>query len=193
MLQYATDHDDQFMALATGVDNEIVPAVDPETGEVADHSARAGFAVLIQGGYVNNYRMFICQSSGDVLPEIGDAPGQMTLDPMNAIACNLILRPEWCSYGYDITKSHAAYPQCAILADKPSDYVVDNYGALSPGDMGTSKHNSDNHGGEGQNVFYNSGYVKWSATSAPDDGDDPDIYVGGPGYATSYTDARVIR
>ena len=83
-------------------------------------------------------------------------------------------------------------PYCAILADNPSDYVVDCYAALDPADMGTAKHNSDNHDGDGQNVLYNDGHVKWAATSTGEVYDS-DIYVGGSGYETSPTDARIIR
>ena len=59
--------------------------------------------------------------------------------------------------------------------------------------MSTWEHNSDNHGGKGQNIVYNDGHFKCQTTSSPEDGDDPDIYVGGPGYEASYTDARIIR
>jgi hypothetical protein len=193
MIQYATDNDDDFMMLATGEGNEIVPAVDPETGEISNLSARHGFAILLKRGYITGYKIFICRSSRDRLPAIGEGPGQMPVDPHQADLARCILPENCCSYGYDITKSHAVSPECAILADKPSDYVVANYASLNPRNMGTRKHNSDNHGGKGQNVYYNDGHVKWATTSAPDDGDDDDIYVGGPGYETSYTDARIIR
>jgi hypothetical protein len=176
MIQYASHNDDHFMPLATGVDNQTVPGVDPERGIVADRPATAGFAVLLQRGYLTGYRIFICDGSAlQTSAPIGTRPGEMPVDPARATLAEYILSPEHCSYGYDITKHHWASPECAILADKPSDYVVDHYAALDPEHMGASKHNSDNHGGQGQNVIYNDGHVHWSFTSEPEVGDDEDI------------------
>jgi hypothetical protein len=89
-----------------------------------------------------------------------------------------------CSYGWDPTKKHSADATCAIIADKPRAVA---------GPEGSAANNSENHGGDGQNVMYNDGHVKWATTPRPDAGDDPDIYTGGPGYETSNTDAKVIR
>ena len=61
---------------------------------------------------------------------------------------------------------------------------------MTKGGPGSRKHNSPNHMDEGQNIFYADGHVKWSNDPAPD-GDD--IYLGGPGYEKSNTDAKIVR
>ena len=64
---------------------------------------------------------------------------------------------------------------------------------MSAANAGTARNNSDNHRKAGQNVFYNDGHTKWMTTSRPDAGDDPDVYLGGPGYEKSTSDAKIIR
>ena len=99
---------------------------------------------------------------------------------------DLILAEDECSFGWDPTKRHSADATCAIIADKPAKDV-------SMANEGTAKNNSDNYHKVGQGVFYNDGHVKWGTTSRPDSGQDPDIYIGGPGYEHSNTDAKIIR
>jgi hypothetical protein len=184
MIQYAGDHDDYFMPLVDA-EGKKCPVVFTKDGELCydlaalrQHS-RSGFAVLLKEGYLTNTLVFICPSSGDVIP-----PQTFPTDFKAADLGNLILGENSCSYGWDPTKKHSADATGAIIADKPR---------ATPGGEGTALNNSENHSGEGQNVFYNDGHVRWGDTPRPDAGDDPDIYTGAPGYEKSNTDAKIIR
>ena len=186
MIQYAGDHDDAFMPLVSA-DGTTLRVVYTEDGlPRADLSAlrataRSGFAHLLKEGYLTTTKVFVCPSSHDRVTDdtFPSSYKDSTLD-------ELIPKEQNCSYGWDPTKKHSADATCAIVADKPSEDV-------SPANKGTAKNNSDNHNKEGQNVFYNDGHTKWTTTSAPDSGDDPDIYLGDAGYETSNTDAKIIR
>jgi len=179
MIQYAADHDDQFPPLVDAGGN-MVPAVDNE-GNVSTLPSRTAFAVLLKEGYLTTTKVFLCRSSRDRYHG-EDFPADYRIARLQ----DLILPEKSCSYGWDPTKTHGADATCALLADKPSK-------DLSASNEGTARNNSDNHRKAGQNVFYNDGHTKWTTTSAPDSGDDPDIYLGGPGYETSNTDAKIIR
>ena len=184
MLQYAADHDDHFMPLVDAEGKEC-PVVFTKDGEpcwdlaALRQPARSGFAVLLKEGYLTTTKVFICPNSKDRMP-----PYAFPTDFHAANLKDLILGENNCSYGWDPTKKHTVDATCAILADKPRK---------TPGAEGTYENNSENHLGEGQNVFYNDGHVKWGTTPRPDAGDDPDIYTGAPGYEKSNTDAKIIR
>ncbi len=178
MIQYAGDHDDGFMPLVDAQGNEV-PAVDAD-GHISTLPARSGFAVLIKEGYLTTEKVFICPSSGDRLRDYRG--GSYKSDPL----ASLVLSDANCSYGWDPTKKHSVDATCAIIADKPPLDVT-------TGGDGSPQHNSPNHHGEGQNVFYNDGHRKWMSYPVPDAGGDPDIYTGAPGYERSNTDAKIIR
>jgi hypothetical protein len=180
MIQYAGDYGDRFPPLVDASGN-MVPAVDNE-GVVSSLPARSAFAVLLKQGYLTTDKVFVCPSSGECISE--NLPPNFRTAPLN----RLVLGDRNCSYGWDPTKKHTADPSCAILADKPRQ---------TPGREGTALNNSQNHSGEGQNVFYNDGHVKWATTPRPDAGDDPDVFTGstepGKEYWKSTWDARIIR
>ncbi len=197
-IQYAGDHDDNFMDLVDAEGNKIPQAGLPATGE----PARSGFTILLNEGYLTTTKVFICSSSkdrtNDAFPSgidgkrwANDAsrPDYKTSTLKELLAA---FGETNCSYGWDPTKKHSVDATCAIIADKP---------LKNAGREGSADNNSPNHGGsddssiagDGQNVFYNDGHVKWGTTPQPDAGDDPDIYTGGEGYETSNTDAKIIR
>ena len=177
MLMYAEDHDGRFMPLVDAAGNRV-PAVDNEGG-VSTLPARSAFAVMLKECYLTTTKTFQCPSSGERMPE------GFPDDFKTAALQDLVLADANCSYGWDPTKTHSAQATCAILADKPR---------ATPGTEGQANNNSQNHaGGEGQNVFYNDGHVRWHTNPKPDSGDDPDIYTGAAGYEKSATDAKIIR
>ncbi|HUW55178.1 MAG TPA: DUF1559 domain-containing protein [Planctomycetota bacterium] len=179
MTQYAGEHDDRFPPLVDAGGN-TVPAVDNE-GRISALPARTAFAVLLKESYLTTTKVFVCPSSRDVY-----AGDDFPEDYRTARLQDLVLPEKSCSYGWDPTKTFGAYAACAILADNPSKHV-------SASNEGTAKNNTDNHRKAGQNIWYNDGHVKWATTSTPDAGEDPDIYLGDPGYEKSTTDAKIIR
>ncbi len=181
MFQYAADHDDRFMPLVDAAGSEV-PAVDNE-GLISPLPARSAFAVLLKEGYLTTTKVFVCPSSRDGTNRDWDHTTEYKRLTLAELAAGL--KPENCSYGWDPTKRHDADAACAIIADKPSD-------AVSSANEGTAANNTRNHRGDGQNVFYNDGHVKWGTTPRPDSGDDPDLYTGAPGYQKSKTDAKII-
>ena len=178
MFQYAGDHDDHFMRLVDANGN-VVPAVDNE-GHVSVLPSRTAFALLLKDGYITTTKVFVCPSSTE------QANPSFPTDFKNTPLQKLVFSDEHCSYGCDPTKAHSVDASCAIVADKPPVGV-------SKANEGTVKNNSDNHKGEGQNIFYNDGHVKWSTTPGTESGTDPDIYTGGPDYWKSKTDVKIIR
>ncbi len=185
MFQYAGDHDDNFMPLPTGsgdcATNYSGSAVPSGT------TSRSGFCVLLHDGYLTTTKVFVCPSSKQ------QVDSSFPTDYKNTQLATLSsdLKDTNCSYGWDPTKKHSVDASCAIVADKPL--------SSPPGPAGDIKDNSPNHGGggtqagEGQNVFYNDGHVKWGTSPVPDSGDDKDIYMGDSGYETSNTDAKIIQ
>ena len=177
MIQYAAEHDDRFPDLVTEA-GERVDAVDAD-GNVSAEPARSAFAALMKEGYLGTPHIFINRSTYDRIP--ADFP----TDLRGAKLADLILPEKGCSYGWDPTKTRAAAPTCAIIADKPQS-TVDH-------EDGSPEGNSPNHKEAGQNVFYNDGHARWASTPENEAGDDPDIYKGDAGYETSPTDAKIIR
>jgi len=182
-LQWAGDHDDEFPPTVDAAGAEV-RALD-KNGDLNPNAqpARTAFAELLKHGYATSAKWFLCPDSKDE-----PRPDTFPTDFKNARLQDLILTESQCSYGWDITKKHTADATCAILADKPRKV---------PGKEGTAENNSENHGGEGQNVFYNDGHVKWATTSKPDAGDDPDIYTAGGDnvnpWPKSTWDSKIIR
>jgi hypothetical protein len=178
MFMYAEDHDGRFPPLVDAAGN-MVPAVDNE-GVVSTLPARSAFAAMLKECYLTTTKVFQCPNSGERRPE------GFPDDFKTAALQDLVFAEKNCSYGWDPTKTHSADATCAILADKPPANV-------SAANEGNSRNNSPNHLGEGQNVFYSDGHVKWGVTPRPDSGDDLDIYTGAAGYEKSATDAKIIR
>ena len=184
MNQYAGEHDGDYPKLVDGGGNEV-PAVDEDGNINTTQKSRTAFAVLLNKAYLTTTKVFICPSSHDRTP---DPEGDFPSDFRNADLQNLIFSENQCSYGWDATKRNSANANTALIADKPSTKEPP-----TDGNKGTAKNNSDNHGKEGQNVWYNDGHVKWATTSLPECGDDPDIYLQDTGYETSDTDAYIIE
>ena len=184
MIQYAGDHDDRFPPLVDA-SGALVPAVD-NAGVVSNLPSRTAFAVLLKDGYITTTKAFVCKSEpgAHAVEYTGMSSSLGYKDIDNAVLANG-LSDSTCSYGWDPTKTHAVDATCAIIADKPRPIA---------GSPGTFANNSENHsGGEGQNVFYNDGHVKWQTTPRNDSLTDNDIYTGAPGYETSLTDALIRR
>ncbi len=191
MIQYASDHDDSFMDLVDSAGTRI-PGVDPTSGTPSTEPARTGFVVLLHDGYLTTPKVFVCTSSKESVnknPSFTDYKKDALSDLLGEFAEGN------CSYGWDVTKKHSVDATCAIVADKPLPSVT--------GADGSAANNSPNHGGvdsatagvagDGQNVFYNDGHVKWSADTKPDAGGDKDIFKGDAGYEASNTDAKIVR
>ncbi len=175
MTQYAGDHVCGFMDLVDASGTRV-----PTIGLIPTEPSRTGFILLMKDGYITTPKVFVCPSSRDAV-HMGfpnDLKG-CTMGEMLAA-----FGEKNCSYGWDPTKKPSADATCAIAADKPR---------ATAGPEGRPGNNSENHSGEGQNVFYRDGHVKWGTTPRPDSGDDPDIYTGATGYETSNTDAKIIR
>ena len=92
---------------------------------------------------------------------------------------DLILPENGCSYGWDPTKSRSVNSRCALLADKP--------------DAADTAVNSSNHGGDGQNVYFNGNNIIWMQTLETSNRVDENIYEGEAGYETSRIDAKIVR
>jgi hypothetical protein len=186
MLQYAGDHDDSFPPLVDAEGN-LCPVVVEDGNKMnwdaLRNNSRSSFALLLKLGYLTTTKVFLCPSSNDEPP-----PDAFPTDFKAADLRNLLLGENNCSCGWDPTKKHTVDVSCAILADKPRQV---------PGTEGTAENNSENHGGEGQSVFYNDGHVKWGTTPRADFGNDRDIYTGsaepGEEYWKSTWDAKIIR
>jgi len=180
MMQYASEHDDAYPNLVDAAGNEVPALADD--GSLCREPARSAFATLLKKQYLMTPKVFVCPSSEDMVVD-----ETFPSDFKDADLQDLVLGEHNCSYGWDPTKRRSAHATCAIVADKPPAA-----GATAHNE-GTVRNNSDNHDGDGQCVFYNDGHVKWATTSKPETGDDPDIYLGDPGYETSNTDAKIIR
>jgi len=182
-IQYAGDNDDNFPSTVDSAGAEI-PGVD-DTGNLNSNAkeSRTAYALLLKKGYLTTTKVFICPSSKDRMP-----PDTFPTDYKAATLQSLVLTENQASYGWDVTKKHTVDANCAIIADKPR---------TTAGAEGSVDNNSENHGDEGQNVFYNDGHVKWATSPKPDAGNDPDIYTGssasGLEYWKSSWDAKIIR
>ena len=197
MIQFAGDHDDKFMPLVTGTTTDVVDglegvkvSVDQATGTVESMDARTGFAVLLKLGYITSTKVFVCPSAPGVRPADYNASMTTTGTTYKDVDIKTLsdgLTDSSCSYGWDKTKGHAVDATCAIIADRP--------GSPTDTEEGKVKNNSKNHSnGEGQNVFYNDGHVKWGTTPAADSGPDKDIYLQADAdYYKSLTDACVVK
>lgn len=139
------------------------PAVD--AARAAQEPARARFAWLLKEGYLQNARILLCPSARK-----DTAAPDFPKDLKNAKVSELVPGGRNCSYGLDPDKTLEAQAGCALISDKPQEQGRDQDSNVS----------SDNHGQEGQNVFYRDGHVKWSRTVRSDSGEDENIFAGDP-------------
>ena len=162
MIQYAGDYDDDYPN-----------ALDPKN-EAAE-PVQYRFTKLLKYGYLKNYSVFQCASRGKtVRVKLPDEPSEMN----EADIATLLLNDKICSYGVDPKLNHTHGSARAMLADRPHAAYWGT-GVSSPG-TGKAGSNSENHKGEGQNVAYNDGHVKWHVTCKDDAGIDPNIYGVNP-------------
>lgn len=168
MFQYAGDYDDSFMSPVTGVTDK----------------AQFHFAKLMKYGYINGTKVFICPSNKptmamDAKALVGDtgSPAVGLTDASEKSLTEKILGSKMCSYGVDALANHSDGATRALIADHP-DKRHWGLDAESP-DVGDGS-NSDNHHGEGQNVFYNDGHIKWSSNVKDDANVDPNIFKDNP-------------
>ena len=171
IINHSSDHNSAFPDLVdpTGV---LEPGI-ADDGSVSTLPSRSSFALLMKYGYLDDPAVLICPESGDRLPY--DFPVELTAADVE----DLVPPTSGCSYGWDPTKKHSASSRCALAADKPDD--------------SDTTVNSPNHGGDGQNVFFNGGRVAWLSTLETPQRVDRNIYEGEAGYETSRIDAKIVR
>ena len=179
MIQYAMHNDDGYPDAAEGV---------------ATDEAQYHFAKLLRFGYLTQFQVFLCpskkptmaQTSTLLLNDSGGKAKAMTEATEKSLAENLLLKT-MCSYGMDVgnglppTNSNAIQgvrrtdaATRGVLADHPNpQYWGIMANSPAKGDMS----NSDNHQGQGQNVFYNDGHGKWTGTVRDESGDDPNVFA----------------
>ena len=178
---FAGEHDEHYPGLVNASGYEVL-AYDDETGTLnTTDPARTSFALLLQGGYLSNNKVFICPSTKHRIPD----PKTFPSDPRSADLDELILTENQCSYGWDPTKTPNSHGSCGILGDRPPDDVAQ-------ANAGDWRNNSDNHDKDGQNVWFNGGNVRWLSLPAPGDGSDVDVYLGEVDYEISDTDGKII-
>lgn len=155
--QYAGEYDGQYP-----------PPVDP--GD-PDEPAQYRFAYLLSYGYLNSDKVFRCPSAqGKVPPDLDKLDGGRFMAPSLKSICTHVLADDMVSYGFDPDASRNDHPGRAILADRPPD----------AGRNVPSTQNSPNHKGDGQNVVYVDGHVKWNQNLRDDSGADPNIFADNP-------------
>ena len=171
MFQYAGDYGDKFP-----------PAINPDD---PNEPAQYRFAYLMKYGYINGPQVFLCHSLRPVhagsMQELVDEKGNPVdwlSDASLSSLARTFLDDEACSYGVDPKANHSDGATRALVADRP-DPRYWGTGVNSPRSGRGS--NSDNHKGEGQNIFYNDGHVRWSSTVGDDAVVDPNIYATDPG------------
>ena len=150
MFQYAGDYGDKFP-----------PAINPDD---PNEPAQYRFAYLMKYGYINSPKVFLCPSHRPVhagsMQELVDEKGnpvEMLTDASLASLAKVMLADNACSYGVDPKANHSDSPTRALVADRPDPrYWGTGVNSPSSGDGS----NSDNHKGEGQNIFYNDGHVQ---------------------------------
>jgi prepilin-type processing-associated H-X9-DG protein len=148
--QYAQDFDDTYPWHTTVV-------VGP------DEAWRSlGF---IYPNYNSGFRSFFC-------PQSRDKPYRLTKDPFDLFPFRD--SSHTISYAYGIDARDPANPRpwttnapstVRLLADKKAGVALTERSA---------------HGGNGRNVFYNDGHVKWAAGGGPLDPDEDDGTIGSP-------------
>lgn len=163
LIQYAGDYDDEYPDAL----DEKNPDKEP---------AQYRFARLLKLGYLNAPSVFHCQAAPfTVRPDVDGLSADTIVDSTWESIAATYLKIDWCSYGIDPRVQHTASANRAVVADCPHhDYW--GTGVSSP-EAGKPGSNSENHKGDGQNVAYNDGHVKWSATCKDDSGFDPNIYA----------------
>ncbi len=123
---------------------------------------------LLYDRYVTNSKIFVCPSTADSMHDL--QVGQTFLPRGGAGPAGTERRT--CSYAYDDRRGILARSDIVIAGDAPAAGAP--FGAAV---TGLSK-NSDNHGGEGQNVLlYGGATVIWTVSAKNPMCDSDDIYV----------------
>lgn len=157
LIQYAGEYDGQYP-----------PPLNPDD---ADEPAQYRFAYLLKYGYLSSAKVFQCPSAkGKVRPDFDKLDGGRFMSPSLRSICTHVLADDMVSYGFDPDASRHDHPARAILADRPPD----------AGRNVPSTQNSPNHNGDGQNVAYVDGHVKWQTTLQDDTGTDPNVFADNP-------------
>ena len=154
---YATDYDEWF---PRGVD-----------GSYSSYS----LGLLTYGGlnYIQDANVLLCPSQDNQIL------GNWQITGGGRSGANGGLQASSTAYSYDHYKRPVSYPHAGLMADEmglEAEDVFGSPGTMSPADFaaldGTRAYdgeiriqlNSPNHNGEGQNVLYVDGHVKWGAT-----------------------------
>lgn len=160
LIQYCGEYDDNYPAAL--VDDNEAP--------------QRRFARLLKLGYLNAPKVFKCPSAPfDDRPDSDALDADTLTDSSLGSIADVYMTDGWCSYGIDITVGHTHSASRAVLADRP-DPAYWGVGVSSPG-WGEEGSNSENHRGDGQNIAYNDGHVKWSPTCRDDSNIDPNVYA----------------
>ncbi len=160
MIQYAGDYDDEYPIALTD-DNE---------------APQKRMARLLKSNYLNTAKVFKCPSASYTdRPDTTQLSGETIGESTDESIATTYLGDNWASYGIDVKVKHTHSASRAVIADKP-DPAYWGPDANSP-ESGEDKSNSANHKGEGQNVGYNDGHVKWGATVKDDSDTDKNIFA----------------
>ena len=160
MIQYAGEYDDEFPG-----------EIEDETEAPQNRMAR-----LLKLGYLNAAKVFKCPSAPyEERPDRDDLDGDSLGESTDESIATVYLAETWASYGIDPDVNHTHNASRAVLADKP-DPAYWGATANSP-ESGEDGSNSQNHRGDGQNIAYNDGHVKWSPTCKDDANIDPNIFA----------------
>jgi hypothetical protein len=149
----------------------------PEQGKLATAGIYA--PVLMQNNLITDVSRFVCPDSNlaakrnsfriPTYNELQLAPPSKVVD----------LRPTMGgSYGYNL-----GYTQNGVYQSTKNLYR-DNFAVMSDSPSNRPDHQSDNHGGLGQNVLYEGGGVKF-VTSSKSDGSGDDIFANNAGQVAA--------
>ena len=163
MIQYAGEYDDNYPSAL--VDDTEAP--------------QRRFARLLKLEYLNTAKVFKCPSAPyEERPDPNRLDGPSLADSSLESIADVYLSDGWCSYGIDPTVNHTHSASRAVVADRPAELYW-GVGVSSPA-VGEDESNSDNHRGDGQNIAYNDGHVRWSPTCRDDARIDPNVYATNP-------------
>ena len=133
------------------------------------------FARLLKSGYLTNTRVFKCPSAPyDNRPNQADMGDSTIGDADLDLIATVFLADDWCSYGMDINVRNSHPSTRAVIADRPHS---SHWGATTSSPASGDESNSENHRGDGQNIAYIDGSVKWAPTVKDNSETDPNIYA----------------
>ena len=163
MIQYAGDYNDTY----------------PSALLDENEPAQRRFARLLKENYLNSPKVFHCPVAPlNGKPDPTKLSAETITDSSEGSIADVYLSVDWCSYGVDPRVQQGDPTSRAVVADRPDERYWGT-GVSSPG-AGQKGSNSGNHKGDGQNVAYNDGHVKWGSTARDDAGVDPNVYGVNP-------------